>query len=303
MTDVSHRLFSLAELEEAGISPASAQRAVRGGTLVRVVPGIYAPAPWWSRLRPGDRAYQMHVAVRRSARRAPVFCRDSAATVLGLRVLHRPLVPHVIQQIDHGSRNNRHVVHHWAELPPADVVEANGFRATSHARTALDCARFLPVPGALALVDHALRLGVSRQELLARCAALPGHRGVRRARVVLELADPRSESVGETLTRLVVVRAGLPPPELQVEVETDLGIFRPDFVWPQARLILEFDGLVTYSGAHGRADHVLIAERQREKALTNRGWRVLRTDWATVTGRPELLVSMLRRELARATAP
>lgn len=148
------------------------------------------------RLRPGDRAYQMHVAVRRSARRALVFCRDSAAMVLDLRVLHRPLVPHVMQRSDHGSRDDRHVVHHWAELPPADVVEVDGFRATSHARTALDCARFLPLPGALTVVDHVLRLGVSRQELLARCADLPGHGGVRRARVVVELADPRSESVG-----------------------------------------------------------------------------------------------------------
>lgn len=238
MTDLPHRLLSLAELEDAGLCPTSAQRAVRRGTLVRVVPGIYAPAPWWSRLRPGERAYQVHVAVHRSARRGPVFCRDSAATVLDLRVLHRPLVPHVVQQTDEGSRNNRHVVHHWAELPATDVVEVDGFRATSHARTTLDCARFLPTPGALTVVDHALRLGVSRQELLARCAALPGHRGVRRARIVLELADPRSESVGETLTRLVVVRAGLPLPELQVCVETDLGTFRPDFVWPEARVIL-----------------------------------------------------------------
>lgn len=88
-----------------------------------------------------------------------------------------------------------------------------------------------------------------------------------------------------------------------MDVETDLGVVRPDHVWPEARLILEVDGLVKYSGAHGQATHVLIAERQREKALTNRGWRVLRTDWATVTGRPELLVSVLRRELARAAAP
>lgn len=99
------------------------------------------------------------------------------------------------------------------------------------------------------------------------------------------------------------MRAGLPLPELQICVETDLGTFRPDFVWPEARVILEFDGRVKYSGAHGETSHVLIAERQREKALTNRGWRVLRTDWATVTRRPELLVSMLSRELTRSVAP
>lgn len=302
MIDLPHRLLTPAELEDAGLSASAAQRAVRRAVLVRVLPGVYAPTVWWRALPERDQAYQRHVAVSRTARIPPVFCRDSAATVLGLRVLGRPLVPHVLRQTDEGSRNNRHVVHHWAELPATDVVETGGLRATSRARTALDCARFLPTPGALTVVDHVLRLGVSRQELLARCAALPGHRGVRRARLVLELADPRSESAGETLTRLVVVRAGLPLPELQVSVETDLGTFRPDFVWPGARVILEFDGMVKYSGAHGEVPQVLIAERQREKALTNRGWRVLRTDWATVTQRPERLVAVLRRELARGTA-
>lgn len=68
-------------------------------------------------------------------------------------------------------------------------------------------------------------------------------------------------------------------------------------------MILEFDGRVKYSGTHGKTSHVLIAERQREKALTNRGWRVLRTDWATVTRRPDLPVSVLSRELIRSAAP
>lgn len=299
MTELPHRLLVPAELEDAGLSASSAQRAVRRGALVRVLPGVYAPAAWWQGLPDRDRAYQRHVAVSRTARIPPVFCRDSAATVLGMRVLHRPPVPHVLQQTQQGSRNNRHVIHHWAELPATDVIEVDGLRATSRARTALDCGRFLPVAAALTVVDHALRLGVSRQELLARCGTLPGHRGVRRARLVLELADPRAESAGETLTRLAIVRAGLPLPELQIEVETDLGVFRPDFVWPAARVILEFDGMVKYSGVHGETSQVLIAERQREKALTNRGWRVLRTDWVTVTQRPELLVAAVRRALAR----
>ncbi|MFW6188644.1 MAG: hypothetical protein ACOC84_11685, partial [Actinomycetota bacterium] len=75
----------------------------------------------------------------------------------------------------------------------------------------------------------------------------------------------------------VLLRAGLPLPELQVEIATRRGRFRPDFVWPELRLILEFDGMTRYSGEHGPAPAVLVAERQREKELTNAGWHVLRS--------------------------
>ncbi|MCD1145889.1 endonuclease domain-containing protein [Kocuria sp. LUK] len=166
------------------------------------------------------------------------------------------------------------------------------------ARTALDCARFLPTAGALTVVDHALALGVDREGLVGRCRELAGRRGVRRARFVLSVADPRAESAGETLTRLVILRAGLPLPELQHEIRTVRGTFRPDFAWPSARVALEFDGAVEYSGRYGAAPEVVVAERQREKELTNLGRRVLRTDWTTVTRRPEAPAGLMRRELS-----
>ena len=41
-----------------------------------------------------------------------------------------------------------------------------------------------------------------------------------------------------------------------------------------------------------------MQERRREKDLANAGWRILRTDWATVVHRPDDLVALVRRELA-----
>ncbi|NKE09679.1 MULTISPECIES: endonuclease domain-containing protein [Kocuria] len=123
-------------------------------------------------------------------------------------------------------------------------------------------------------------------------------RGVARARQVIELADPRSESVAETLTRLVLVEnhlTGFVPP-FQVTVGGER--FRVDFAWEREKLILEFDGEVKYSGQFGDPSGVIRAEPRREKALTNAGWRVIRVDWAMVTRHPYALVAMVRRELA-----
>ncbi|PWF89628.1 hypothetical protein DEJ37_00810 [Kocuria rosea] len=124
-------------------------------------------------------------------------------------------------------------------------------------RTVLDCASTLPLREAVVTADHALRRGTERAELLALLERRAGAPGCRRARRVLDLADGRSESPGETLTRLVLLRARLPRPELQVRIRTPRGLYRGDF-----------------------------------------GWRILRTDWATVVHRPDDLVALVRRELA-----
>ena len=113
---------------------------------------------------------------------------------------------------------------------------------------------------------------------------------------MLDLADGRSESPGETLTRLVLLRARLPRPELQVRIRTPRGLYRGDFGWRAQRLLLEFDGDTEYYD-HGPTDRVLVQERRRKKDLANAGWRILRTDWATVVHRPDDLVALVRREL------
>ncbi|GAA3737035.1 hypothetical protein GCM10022205_23770 [Spinactinospora alkalitolerans] len=49
-----------------------------------------------------------------------------------------------------------------------------GVRATTLERTALDCGRLLPRLEALAALDQFVRIGVSRVDLLRRCADMRG---------------------------------------------------------------------------------------------------------------------------------
>jgi hypothetical protein len=97
------------------------------------------------------------------------------------------------------------------------VTTVRGVPLTTVARTVIDLARCLSFEAGVAVADSALYGGkATRGELdavLARCARWPG---IQRARRAVAFADPRAESVLESLGRAAFHQAGLPPPDLQV---------------------------------------------------------------------------------------
>ncbi|WP_125610666.1 endonuclease domain-containing protein [Specibacter cremeus] len=112
----------------------------------------------------------------------------------------------------------------------------------------------------------------------ALVAAMDGYQGVRRARRVLDAVNGRSESAGETRTRLVIAEMSVEQPELQVDLRAGGETYRPDFVWRRFKLIVEFDGDGKYFDYAPTAD-VLLRERRRENALIEAGWRFIRFTW------------------------
>ncbi|MDO5504528.1 MAG: hypothetical protein Q4G67_15295, partial [Actinomycetia bacterium] len=121
-------------------------------------------------------------------------------------------------------------------------------------------------------------------------------RGMPRARIALPEIDGRSESVGESISRLIFVEAGLPRPELQREFVIDGRLYRSDFYWEDEEVIGEFDGLGKYldeTSESGRRAS-LRAEKQRDQDFQSVGitpvhWTM--GDLAT----PSALVSRVRR--------
>jgi hypothetical protein len=137
---------------------------------------------------------------------------------------------------------------HVARLGADDVVMLGRTAVTSVARTVADLARAVPFAPALAVADAALARGETTTELLmAALTSGIGTRGTRSARRAIGAADGRSESVGESRSRALMIDAGLPMPELQVEIRQPDGwlIGRSDFGWKEHRLLGEFDGRVT----------------------------------------------------------
>jgi len=92
----------------------------------------------------------------------------------------------------------------------------------------------------------------------------------------------------ETRLRWLLVSAGLPQPEVQVDLHDDDGDFlgRADLYYRQARLVIEYDG----------ANHRerLVSDDRRQNLLINAGYRILRFTAADIHGRPEVVVAQVR---------
>jgi len=139
----------------------------------------------------------------------------------------------------------------------------------------------------------------TREELQRICARLPSTAARHRMSEALMLADPRSESVGESWSRALMHRLGFEAPELQHRVPGPSGeIARADFFWPTARLVGEFDGLVKYLRSRDLSGtdpaQVVVAEKLREDRIRAEGYGVVRWVWEDLR-RPERFSALLLR--------
>ena len=114
----------------------------------------------------------------------------------------------------------------------------------------------------------------------------------------LELADGRSESTFETLLRLLLVRAAIPPEELQFRVFNVDGheVARVDMAWPSLNLALEADGREYHD-----LPKALYRDRTRGNLLAREGWTTLRFTWADLQRAPQGIVNQVRSLLIRLT--
>lgn len=86
----------------------------------------------------------------------------------------------------------------------------------------------------------------------------------------------------ESEARLVMLDGGLPEPLLQYEiVDHDGRLWRVDFLWPEQKVIVEYDGF----DWHGSPEH-LRRDRQKRAALQELGWRLISSSLMTSGGRP-----------------
>jgi hypothetical protein len=177
------------------------------------------------------------------------------------------------------------------------VVTVAGRPVTTSAWTAIEVARALRRPRALATLDAALRTGTcSRAELWQAAELQYARRGIVVARSLIDLASPLAESPMESEARLIMIDGGLPPPVLQYEVsDADGRIWRLDFAWPDLRVAAEYDGVDWHSGPSA-----FVRDRQRSGALQELGWVVVPIIAEDVRYRPAELVRRLATRLRAA---
>lgn len=274
-------------------------RQTRSGELHHIRRGAYG-APLDAETGQAAAHLQLIEATVQLAATNAVVSHVSAAVLHGLPVLSDQLNRVQLTRPDVPGGKKRGQIHlHAAPLALDDVVRVDGIRTTSLARTVVDLGRSLPFDQAVIAGDVALRNGLTEDDLVRHLLESTGRPGMAQARRVARFLDGRSESPGESLSRVNLHLAGLPAPDLQYDVFDLTGVLvgRTDFCWAEHRTLGEFDGRVKYGRllkpGETAADAV-YREKLREDALRDLGWQVVRWIWADLKDRDALADRLLR---------
>ncbi len=212
------------------------------------------------RLPEGRQAHQVHVTgrdVSRAMRRPGV-------------VGHKTILPIRVLEFDHGLHVSS-PVDAWCEsaaLLRVDdlVIMGDGLVRRRHP---------------FATIDE-LTLAVARRS---------GLRGSARLRAALTQLRAGTDSARETTLRLLVVRAGFPEPDVNIVLVNRNGreIAHGDLVWPEFRVVLEYDG------RHHAEDPTQFAiDIRRLDDLAEAHYRVIRVDKALLAEGGAVLAKLRR---------
>jgi len=109
-------------------------------------------------------------------------------------------------------------------------------------------------------------------DVTTRLATLAGAPGVKAARRALRLVRPGTDSIMETRTRLVLVRAGLPCPVVNhpVPCRNAGRVYHVDMGYEKEKVAVEFDGAV-----HVENTDQMEIDAQRRRDLQDEGWLII----------------------------
>jgi hypothetical protein len=295
------------QLRDRGFNTNDLARLRRRGEIVRIRRGAYAQP---SETTPSSGAEDRHRLLRAATipqlSVGAVISHSSAALLHGLPTSPESLERvHITRDRNYGGKRRSVVIVHGAPLVAEDIVELNGVRLTSLARTVIDLARSRPFGQAVASGDRAIAIGLDRTGLDHALVRMKRWPHVREARRVVAFLDGRSESAGESLSRVRIAEDGLPAPDLQRQIIDTRGrpVGRVDFCWEDHRTIGEFDGKIKYGrllkpGESG--EDAVFAEKVREDELRDNGWQVVRWLWRDLY-RPGVIRDRLLRAFERTT--
>jgi very-short-patch-repair endonuclease len=168
------------------------------------------------------------------------------------------------------------------------------------ARTLLDLATVVDRPVLARAVDRAEELRafdlVAVEEVLERCHGRQGTGALRETLV---------DHVGPTITRSdaedqfleILEEAGLARPKVNYWLPLDGGSgYRPDFLWPDERLIVEVD-----SRTHHSTRRAFAHDRRRDRRLALAGYQTYRYAARDLFDRPDAVAAEIQRLLAAAS--
>jgi hypothetical protein len=279
--------FTRTDALAVGHDDNSIRRAIKARLWVRLRQGVYTCAD----LAAAATETAHHLARARSVARKlgdrVALSHTSAALLHGLTVWDADLSIVHVTRLDGGAGHlEAGVLHHEGFCVHDDVVEVDGILVVRPARAALETASLQTSEGGLVVLDSLLRGGTPRDELTATYALMAHWPNTGHLQVPVRMADPRSESVGESRTRHLCYAHSLPAPQLQFEVRDDDGLLIgiTDFAWPRHGLLGEFDGKVKYGRLLRPGEQpgdAVFREKVREDRLREAlRWGMVRLVWS-----------------------
>lgn len=159
-------------------------------------------------------------------------------------------------------------------LPDDDICEIAGVRMTTPARAAVDVARWArDADRAICMIDSVCNATRTElHEVSAAAERMPRLHGVSRVALLIDQCDPLADSPQESLLRIGMARAHLPPPASQVTIydETGRKVATADLAYEAENVAIFYDGQTNGDPEQWRFDLRVTA------ILADLGWEVVR---------------------------
>ncbi|MGH3932244.1 MAG: DUF559 domain-containing protein [Pseudonocardiaceae bacterium] len=278
-------VISRGQAREAGSSQAVVGQHLTRGRWERLHPGVYLAA---------DHPYTDEVRLRAAALWAGA---DAVVHGVSAAWWHDlgPKLPDTVEVTVPLRRNPGRrpgVAVRRRDLPATDLVGVREVWVTDLPLTVLEAAVALGPEGA-ALLDGALQRRVRFPAVhRAHCRNL-GRQGSSAASRLLAVAADRAASHAERLLARLLRAAGITGWEPNYPV----GDYLVDVAFPAQRVAIEVDGWAWHT-THDR----FVRDRQRQNAIVNLGWTMLRFTWHDLDGRPEKVIDEIRTALSSSPA-
>lgn len=278
-------MLSLDELFSCGLDHNAIARRCASGRLHRLYPGVYAVGhanpPLSGRLFAAVKA-----------------CGEGAVISHWTAAMHWGLLRWEERRIDVTAARLRKlpgVTVRRCALDARDRRRHDGVPITSPARTVVDLAG-VAQPNALrrAAREAQSRYLASFPQMLRAVDRAGRKRGVRELRKLLAAGPTPTRSELEDVVLDLLLKTGLPRPEVNEPMRIAGRKLIPDFRWPDLHLVVEADGAAWHDNKLARED-----DAERQAVLEAHGERVLRVTRDQAVGKPAETVRRVRKAAGR----
>lgn len=286
-----HGLLFTDTFHRAGVSTWKLNRMVAKGALVRLRPGVFhlvgASLSWEASL----------AAVCLGRKPHAVASHRSALRLWGLRTIDDEIEATV--RYPRSGRVEGATIHRSADLRLDHVTFVEGIPVTNPVRTLCDAGLIFPEHEVRRMVNHALATDlVTRSDLWGFRIEVgrQGRNGVGRLHRVLEdlpCGAERAESGPEVELLQICQSHGLPEPAVQFPIVVGGRRYRVDLAYPEAQVLIEFDGYEAHSDPTRFVD-----DRRRQNDLVLTGWSVLRFTYPDLRDWPDTVAAKIRQSIA-----